>query len=60
MISEDAEEEFEQLKEKIERDMLQEWENEKRKYERELQETHEGHRAILKQVEESKESVAKL
>ena len=57
IIAEDAEEEFSQLKDKIEREMQQEWEAEKRKYERELQETHEGQNAIISQIEESKENV---
>ena len=48
------------MKEKIERQMKQDWQAEKAKYERELQATHEGHKAILGQIDESKKAVARL
>ena len=48
------------MKEKIERQMKQEWQAEKAKYERELQATHEGHKAILGQIDESKKAVSRL
>ena len=40
--------------------MEREWEAERSKYERELRTTHEGHKAILKQVEDSKNAVQRL
>lgn len=43
------------MKEKIERDMQREWEDERRRLDRDLQADHEGHQAIIKQIEESKE-----
>ena len=40
--------------------MQQEWEDEKRRHDRDLKATHDGHNAIIKKIEESKDQVQKL
>ena len=59
-MQEDAEEEFKDSKEKVERELEDQWQAEKQGYERELHEKHEGYNAIISQIEDSKDKVFRL